>query len=36
KDKAELLVAINAGLAAVRADGTYDRIYNQWITAAAE
>jgi peptide/nickel transport system substrate-binding protein len=30
KDRAELLEAINEGLAALRADGTYDAIYNQW------
>ena len=30
KDRADLLQAINAGLAAVRADGTYDAIYDKW------
>ena len=30
KDKPEVLAAINAGLATVRATGQYDQIYNQW------
>ncbi|MBN1581246.1 MAG: transporter substrate-binding domain-containing protein [Anaerolineae bacterium] len=30
KEKPELLDMINAGLAAVRADGTYDEIYDTW------
>ena len=30
KDKPELLEAINEGLAAVKADGTYDQIYDKW------
>ena len=30
KDKPELLKAINEGLAAVKADGTYDQIYDKW------
>ena len=34
KGNAELLGKINAGLAAVRADGTYDRLYAQYFGAA--
>jgi peptide/nickel transport system substrate-binding protein len=30
EDRAELLVAINRALAALRADGTYDAIYDKW------
>jgi len=30
KNKPELLEAINVGLAAIRADGTYDQIYEKW------
>jgi polar amino acid transport system substrate-binding protein len=30
KDRADLLAAINEGLAAVRANGTYDEIYNKY------
>ncbi len=30
KGKPELLEAINVGLAAIRADGTYDQIYQKW------
>ncbi|MBN1581366.1 MAG: transporter substrate-binding domain-containing protein [Anaerolineae bacterium] len=30
KDKPELLKLINAGLAAIKADGTYDAIYEKW------
>ena len=30
KGKPEVLAALNAGLAAIRADGTYDAIYNTW------
>lgn len=30
KGRPELLQAINEGLAAIRADGTYDAIYNKW------
>ncbi len=33
KDKTELLAAINQGLAAVKADGTYDEIYDVWFGA---
>jgi ABC-type amino acid transport substrate-binding protein len=29
-DQDELLGLINEGLAAVRADGTYDEIYDKW------
>jgi polar amino acid transport system substrate-binding protein len=30
KDKADVLAAINKGLAAVRASGQYDEIYDKW------
>jgi polar amino acid transport system substrate-binding protein len=30
KDQPELLDAINKGLAAIKADGTYDQIYSKW------
>jgi peptide/nickel transport system substrate-binding protein len=30
EDREELLIAINRGLAAVKADGTYDAIYDKW------
>ncbi len=30
KNKPELLTMINAGLAAIKADGTYDAIYDKW------
>jgi peptide/nickel transport system substrate-binding protein len=30
KDKPELLEMINKGLAAIRADGTYDELYDKW------
>lgn len=30
KDRPEVLEAINAGLAAIKADGTYDAIYDKW------
>jgi polar amino acid transport system substrate-binding protein len=33
KERPELLEAINAGLAAVRADGTYDQIWDKWFGA---
>jgi peptide/nickel transport system substrate-binding protein len=33
KDEPELLAAINTGLAAVKADGTYDQIYDKWFGA---
>ena len=41
KDRADLLQAVNEGLAAVQADGTYDAIYDKWFAvpeppAAAE
>lgn len=29
----DLLAKLNAGLAAIKADGTYDRIYNKWFSA---
>ncbi len=34
KERTDLLAAINEGLAAVKADGTYDAIFNKWIAAA--
>lgn len=34
KGKPELLAMINEGLAAIRADGTYDQIYEKWFGAA--
>ena len=34
KGNAELLDALNQGLAAIKADGTYDKIYAQWFGAA--
>ncbi len=34
KGNAELLAALNQGLAAIRADGTYDRIYGKYFGAA--
>ena len=33
KDQAELLAMINEGLVAIRADGTYDAIYDKWFGA---
>jgi len=36
KGRPELLEAINKGLAAVKANGTYDQLYAKWITAAGE
>ena len=35
KGNAELLDKLNKGLAAIRADGTYDRIYAQYLGAPA-
>ncbi len=35
KGKPELLAAINEGLAAVRASGAYEEIFNKWIAAEA-
>ena len=35
KGNAELLAKVNQGLAAIRADGTYDRIYAKYLGLAS-